>query len=437
MRCAKTVLEQDIHELATPISRRRAHSSKKLFYAFQIPGGRLAEMYGTKIVFGGSILMSGILTLFTPLAAKSNYLVLTVVRVFIGIAQGVVYPSMHVLVARWIPPLERPRFISITYMANCLGTILTLPLCGVIIDSIGWPAVFYISGGVSLIWVIFWAFLMHDSPRDHPRISEKEKKFILNAIGEGTTQQKPNKTPWCEVLTSLPLWAINMAHVGGMFGFTLLLTHLPSYMKSILGFSIRNNGILSSLPFLAQFLGSSACGIIGDWLLTRNYITVGTSRKIFATVSLVCPAVTLIIVGYVGCNTALAVALFPICAGFLGGIGAGHMANHLDLSPNFAGTLLGVSNTIAFAVSMCAPIMVGAITTEQTLEQWQIVFWLTGGLFILCWIFYMVFSKFEIQEWNYQRDDSDNENTQEKDVFISDVTKADIVKEEDFLEQNV
>ncbi|XP_064105971.1 sialin-like isoform X1 [Macrobrachium nipponense] len=374
------------------------------FYGYvitSIPGGRLAELYGTKIVFGGSILLSGILTLFTPVAARFSYVALILIRILIGIAQGVVYPSMHVLVARWIPPLERPRFISITYMGNCLGTIITLPMCGVIIDSLGWEAVFYICGAIAIVWIAFWCLLMFDSPSNHPRISEKEREYILESISDGTTKQKPNQTPWCAFMTSLPLWAINMAHVGGMFCFTLLLTQLPTYMDSVLGFSIRNNGLLSSLPFLAQFLGSTTCGCVGDYLLTRNYITRSTSRRIFATVSLVLPAIILVAVGYVGCNITWAVVLFPVSAGCLGAFGAGHLANHLDLAPNFAGTLLGLSNTIAFSISMLAPIIVGAMTPDQSLQQWQYVFWLNGVICIACLVFFMIFAKFEIQPWNY------------------------------------
>lgn len=53
------------------------------------------------------------------------------------------------------------------------------------------------------------------------------------------------------------------------------------------------NGFLSSLPFLTQFLASVSCGVLGDWLLTREYITVSTSRKMFA---FVCECFSLLLV---------------------------------------------------------------------------------------------------------------------------------------------
>ncbi|CAL4115771.1 unnamed protein product, partial [Meganyctiphanes norvegica] len=95
---------------------------------------------------------------------------------------GVFYPALHCLISCWIPPLERPRFMSFVYLSNCLGIVITMPLCGVIIDAFGWPWVFYGSGILSLVWVIIWALLMHDTPQQHPRISPAELKYITEAI---------------------------------------------------------------------------------------------------------------------------------------------------------------------------------------------------------------------------------------------------------------
>ncbi|XP_069958670.1 sialin-like isoform X2 [Cherax quadricarinatus] len=323
------------------------------YFATNIPGGRLAEVYGTKRVFGGAILVGGVLTFFTPLAAHAHYTALIILRLLIGLAHGVVYPAMNVMVSKWVPPLERPRFMSFTYMSNTLGTIITMPLCGVIIAWAGWAEVFYVTGGVSLAWVVLWAWLMHDTPLQHPSITAHERDYILNSIKEGTTQHKAMKIPWRSILKSGPLWATHIAHIGSMFGFNLLLTQLPTYMSSVLGFSIKTNGLLSALPFMTQFLGSIVCGVIGDWLLTRHYLSLNTSRKLFATTC----------------------------------------------------TLLGLSNTLAYMVSMCVPVIVGAMTPNQSLKEWQSVFWLTAVMYITSWMVFVVFGTTKIQPWNYQEDE--------------------------------
>ncbi|XP_071526818.1 sialin-like isoform X2 [Panulirus ornatus] len=391
------------------------------YFVTNVPGGRMAEVYGTKRVFGAAILIGGILSFFTPLAARTHYVLLILLRALIGLAHGVVYPAMNVMVAKWIPPIERPRFMSFTYMSNTLGTIITMPMCGLIIAAVDWPAVFYISGAVSLVWVLLWMLLMHDTPAAHPRISQEEQSYILDAINKGTTLDKPSRTPWRSFFTSVPLWATNIAHIGSMFGFNLLLTQLPTYMSSILGFSITSNGLLSALPFLTQFLGGTASSVVGDWLLTHKYITVNTSRKVFAIISIMLPGVVLLAVGQAGCNITLAVALFPVGTALSGAICSGHLASHLDLSPNFAGTILGVSNTLAYMVSMCVPVIVGAMTPDETLEQWQSVFWMTAAIYMSTAMVFVIFGSTEIQPWNYKLEAEAERPTPEEEIkFVED-----------------
>ncbi|XP_045115030.1 sialin-like [Portunus trituberculatus] len=379
------------------------------YFATNIPGGRLAEEYGTKRVFGGSILISALLTLLIPVAARESYIFLILLRVIIGLVNGVVYPAMNVMVARWIPPLERARFMSVSYMSNSLGTILTLPVCALIADTMGWPAVFYITGGASLFWVAAWLLLMHDTPEEHPRISPEEKKYILEAIKEEQSQAKPTQTPWCTILCSLPLWAITIAHTGCMFGFNLLLTQLPSYMDSILGFSITSTGLLSSLPFLSQFLAGIVSGVVGDWLVSSGHIGVHNSRRLFCTISVLLPGLLIVLVGYMGCNTTMAVVVLCLSSAFVGTMCSGQLANTHDLSPNYSGTSMGISNTFAYAVSMCVPVIAGAMTPDQTLEEWKGVFWLTGGIQTFCWLFFLVFSSVEVQPWNNGKPSCDEE----------------------------
>jgi len=60
------------------------------FYGYvvtQIPGGRLAELYGGKLVFGLGILLTGLFTAVSPLAAKLGTSVFIAVRVLVGLSE--------------------------------------------------------------------------------------------------------------------------------------------------------------------------------------------------------------------------------------------------------------------------------------------------------------------------------------------------------------
>lgn len=78
----------------------------------ELPGGRLAELIGGHRVFGHSMFWASLLTLFTPLAAHLNYILLILVRVVLGFMLGASWPAIHPVAAVWIPPLERSKFMS-------------------------------------------------------------------------------------------------------------------------------------------------------------------------------------------------------------------------------------------------------------------------------------------------------------------------------------
>ncbi|ROT65206.1 hypothetical protein C7M84_016844 [Penaeus vannamei] len=713
-------------------SGQRGSVLAAFFYGYfltGIVGGRLAETYGSKVVLGTSAFIGSLLTLLTPVAARTHYIALIVLRVAMGLAQGVSYPSMHAMVARWVPPSERPRFTAFVYI--CIGIIVTMPMCGFIIDSVGWPAVFYVSGCISLLWVFLWAGLMHESPLVHPRISAEEREYILDGIKAGhrlslpltsplsfsplshtspltppfplssslslllslppsplflplTTSPpfiprcfplpsltpftpsfpsplshltltplhplhpspfpptppfhplspsppfhphsplpsslnppflpQPTHVPWKQMLSSPAFWATIVGHAGSMYGWNLLVTQLPTFMNSVLGFSIKSpssplpaflpsllplvltfppplsafpspcppsssrvfssppppsqpvplppaltrlftflspscthllssfaflylftslsslglsppllppllspcpfppqNGLLSSLPFLTRYLGGNGLSWLGDLLVAREWLQKRNSRRLFTSigsyggvsvkgrgrgkkqenptrivlsgaetnslrtlalagtprlpisprkrkwsleqsqsrllleselemgslcangVGLCVPAVMLAIVGYVGCNSAAAITILCIGTFSNGATVSGYVANQHDIAPNFAGTMLGISNMFAFGGAMLAPIIVGVMTPDQTPGQWQSAFWVATVIYVVAATFFFFACSAELQPWNFVGS-GDAEGAKEREegmTFLQERLKVQVVAKKD------
>ncbi len=85
------------------------------FYGYtiiQVPAGILAEHYGGKWIFGLGVLFTSLFTLLTPLAARADVGWLVTVRMLEGLCEGVAFPSMQVLISKWIPVGERGRLGS-------------------------------------------------------------------------------------------------------------------------------------------------------------------------------------------------------------------------------------------------------------------------------------------------------------------------------------
>lgn len=66
-----------------------------------------------------------------------------------------------------------------------------LAVSGVIASSsLGWPGIFYISGGFGLVWTVVWVFLGSDSPEVNQRISDEEKEYIQVSLGQITNVEE-------------------------------------------------------------------------------------------------------------------------------------------------------------------------------------------------------------------------------------------------------
>lgn len=77
------------------------------------------------------------------------------------------------------------------------------------------------------------------------------------------------------------------------------------------------------------------------------------------------PAVCLMCMVLVECNRLGTISLLFTAITLQGGICTGFMVNHIDIAPNFAGTLYGITNAVATIPAWVAPLMVGALTNNQ------------------------------------------------------------------------
>lgn len=380
------------------------------FYGYiltQVPGGYLARKYGAKWLLGFGILGTVVFTLLTPVAADMGAGYLIAVRVLEGIGEGVTFPAMHAMWSSWAPPLERSRLLTISYCGSQLGTVIALPLSGEICFYLGWTYVFYVFGAVGLVWFVLWVCLVSSTPSTHSRISEQERRYIINSL-KNETSSTVDHIPWRSILTSMPLWAIVVAHFCYNWTFYTLLTLLPTYMSDILGFSIQQNGALSALPYIGSCVMSVVGGQVADLLRERYHLPTVAVRKTFSLIGMIGPAVFLVAAGYTGCNYILAVAFLTVSSS-LGGLSAsGFNINHLDIAPSYAGILLGITNSFATIPGMVGPVIARALTKNNTIEEWQTVFYISAGLNLFGAAFYTMFGRGEVQPWAIQKSYSQN-----------------------------
>ncbi|OQV14443.1 Sialin [Hypsibius exemplaris] len=390
------------------------------FYGYictQFFGGWVSQRYGAKHPFGYAVLVSGALALLIPVAAKWHYGALIAVRVLQGLFQGVCYPSMHTMMGKWAPPLERSRMVSFTYAGSQIGTVASLLLSGVLAEHLGWESVFYFFGTSSILWYIFWLCFAFDSPNNHPRITEDERLYIIHAIG-ARSEVEEAPLPWRGFFTSLPVWALCVANFGHNWGFYTLLTNIPTYLSKILHFSLETNGFFSALPYLVSAIIMIVSGFAADSLRERRILSTTSVRRVFQFVGQLLPSVCLVMLGYIGCNLYVAVTLLTLAVGLDGITAAGYQVNHVDISPSHAGILLGISNTFGTIPGMVGPYVVGQLTKDplgETIPQWRLVFFISAAIYMVTAIFFGVFASGELAAWETPRGKTTADDRAEED----------------------
>uniref|UniRef100_A0A2K5NAM6 Sialin n=1 Tax=Cercocebus atys TaxID=9531 RepID=A0A2K5NAM6_CERAT len=317
------------------------------FYGYiitQIPGGYVASKIGGKLLLGFGILGTAVLTLFTPIAADLGVGPLIVLRALEGLGEGVTFPAMHAMWSSWAPPLERSKLLSISYAGAQLGTVISLPLSGIICYYMNWTYVFYFFGTIGIFWFLLWIWLVSDTPQKHKRITHCEKEYILS--------------------------------------------------------SLRNqNGFLSSLPYLGSWLCMILSGQAADNLRAKWNFSTLCVRRIFSLIGMIGPAVFLVAAGFIGCDYSLAVAFLTISTTLGGFCSSGFSINHLDIAPSYAGILLGITNTFATIPGMIGPVIAKSLTPDNTVGEWQTVFYIAAAINVFGAIFFTLFAKGEVQNW--------------------------------------
>lgn len=94
-------------------------------------------------------------------------------------------------------------------------------------------------GGIGLLWSALWFLIIFETPASHPRISREELEEIETAIGSSVTKKKPTYVPWFDIFTAPCVWAIVITHGTSVFGYFTIVNQLPTYMKEILHFDIK------------------------------------------------------------------------------------------------------------------------------------------------------------------------------------------------------
>lgn len=89
-------------------------------------------------------------------------------------------------------------------------------------------------------------------------------------------------------------------------------------MKDVLGYSVFDVGLYSSLPYIAMWIVSVTSGFLSDYLIARSLISITFARKMFTAIAAIFPGIFIMGASYSGCERAVVVTFFVLAMGFMG-----------------------------------------------------------------------------------------------------------------------
>lgn len=184
-----------------------------------------------------------------------------VARGALGVSQAGNFPAAVKTVAEWFPKKERALAAGIFNSGTNVGAILAPIIVPLIAISMGWQATFIITGGVGLIWLIFW-FLFYENPKKHKKLSQQEFDYIHSDKDEVEEEKNEEKIKWKQLLGYKQTWAFALLKFLSDPIWWFLLFWLPSFLNKQYGMTKMELALPIAVVYTMAMFGS----IIGGWL---------------------------------------------------------------------------------------------------------------------------------------------------------------------------
>lgn len=127
-------------------------------------------------------------------------------------------------------------------------------------SSIGWRAIYYLQGGMTLVFGVMFFSFFRNQPGKHVMVSSKE----LTRINSKRVPRRKGNVPYWEICKDIRIVSIWLAITGGNLAFTVLLFYGPTYMNRVLGLDVNSTGFATALPYVLSAFVKFSIGPISD-----------------------------------------------------------------------------------------------------------------------------------------------------------------------------
>jgi ACS family hexuronate transporter-like MFS transporter len=112
----------------------------------------------------------------------------------LGLGEGGGFPGSAKAVSEWFPPKERSFAFGIFNTGSSVGAVIAPPLIAAIVLLLGWRWVFFITGGLGIVWAFAWLRL-YRLPAEHKYITPAERELIETSLEQAAVVGRDGERP--------------------------------------------------------------------------------------------------------------------------------------------------------------------------------------------------------------------------------------------------
>jgi MFS family permease len=326
--------------------------------------GWLADRVSVWRLMAGGVFIWALATLLMGFAG--GLVALVVLRLMMGIGEGVAFPSASKLMAR--APEERRGSANIALSAGlAVGPLVGTLAGGLILERFGWRPMFVLFGLVTLAWLIPWM---------------RRRAEVDAPLGADDAAA----VAYPQLLRCRSLWALSVYHFSGTYALYFVIAWLPLYLVKARGYDIADMALLTALFYLGQTAGAAFSGGFTDWLIAGGRSSSAVRRGVGIFASAV-SAIGVIAIAQTETTWALMAWLVPtsICFGTITGIL--FVAGQTLAGPASAGRWVGVQSGFGNLAGVIGPVITGAMVDAGGYAP---TFWLTAAIIVIGALVYAI-----------------------------------------------
>jgi ACS family hexuronate transporter-like MFS transporter len=343
--------------------------------------GWLIDKIGTKAGYALSVIIWSLAGMLHAVA--KSVAGFSLARIGLGIGEAGNFPAAMKAVAEWFPKKERALATGIFNAGTSIGVVMALLIAPWILVTYGWQEVFWITGALGFVWLIFWLFL-YDIPSQQKRLTTDELALITEGQKAETTTNM-RAVPWHKLFTLPQTWAF----VTGKFLidpiYWFFLFWLPSYFASTFDLDLRKPSLQLMIIYAATTVGSIAGGYFSSWLIKKGWPTLKARKTVLLIIAVL--ELSIIAAQFIT-EIWVAVALISLAVALHQAWATNMFTTASDMFPKEAvSSVVGIGGMAGACGGILFPLLVGYL-----LDSYKAEGNLAGGynlLFTICGLTYL------------------------------------------------